>query len=336
MTNYAVLKFDKIHTYNEFYGKYKHNYRLGDVQNADKERSYLNREIIKLQSPNYTEAYKKRINELDFYKTRKIRCDAVKGIDVMMTFSNNKTPEDSDADKSKNAYEVKMYFEDNNDFDLEQWIDLNRKWLIDTFGEKNVISAVLHMDETTPHIHAVVIPVTENEHLSAKEVIGGPSNVKTLQDEYAKCMSPVGLERGVRRSVAKAKDIREFYGALDKAMEPKLPIPHKTESKDEYYHRASQFYTKEAVSQLKHNLRMEREIDVLKSEHKNDQIELRNLLKQLEDYTRQQKKIQFYDSLRYALQIHPDKAFTKLLEKSLQEVLSFAKERDKEKNEPMR
>lgn len=52
------------------------------------------------------------------------------------------------------------------DFDFEQWKKENVEWLQSYFGKDNVVSAVLHMDETTPHIHAVVIPMV-NERLSA-------------------------------------------------------------------------------------------------------------------------------------------------------------------------
>lgn len=42
---------------------------------------------------------------------------------------------------------------------LDEWCDDNLQWLHRTFGKENTVSAVLHMDEHTSHIHAMVIPI---------------------------------------------------------------------------------------------------------------------------------------------------------------------------------
>ncbi len=44
---------------------------------------------------------------------------------------------------------------------LNPWIEANLKWLKDTFGEENVVSAVLHMDEKSPHLHATIVPIVQ-------------------------------------------------------------------------------------------------------------------------------------------------------------------------------
>ena len=46
-----------------------------------------------------------------------------------------------------------------HDGKLDQWVKANQSWLKDTFGEKNLVSCVLHMDEKTPHLHATIIPI---------------------------------------------------------------------------------------------------------------------------------------------------------------------------------
>ena len=46
---------------------------------------------------------------------------------------------------------------------LDQWIKANLSWLKDTFGEENLVSCVLHMDEKTPHLHATIIPIVTTE-----------------------------------------------------------------------------------------------------------------------------------------------------------------------------
>jgi len=46
---------------------------------------------------------------------------------------------------------------------LNAWIDANLDWLKRTFGEENLVSCVLHMDEKTPHLHASVVPIVTEE-----------------------------------------------------------------------------------------------------------------------------------------------------------------------------
>ena len=45
------------------------------------------------------------------------------------------------------------------------------KFLKECYGEKNIVSAVVHMDETTPHMHLTAVPLTEDGKLSAKTII---------------------------------------------------------------------------------------------------------------------------------------------------------------------
>ena len=51
---------------------------------------------------------------------------------------------------------------------LDDWRDDNLEWLRKTFGKDNLVSAVLHLDEKTPHIHATVVPVVTGERRKAK------------------------------------------------------------------------------------------------------------------------------------------------------------------------
>ncbi len=43
------------------------------------------------------------------------------------------------------------------------------QWLRETYGERNLVSAVLHMDEKTPHIHATIVPIVTGERRKAKK-----------------------------------------------------------------------------------------------------------------------------------------------------------------------
>jgi len=111
---------------------------------------------------------------------------------------------------------------------LDKWIDANLKWLKDTFGEENVVSCVLHMDEKTPHLHATVVPIVTGERkrksregekkyrtqvgprLSADEAMGR-ARLSTYQNTYAEAMRKFGLQRGVVGSTAKHQANGEYY-----------------------------------------------------------------------------------------------------------------------------
>ncbi len=111
---------------------------------------------------------------------------------------------------------------------LDQWTDANLKWLKDTFGEDNVVSCVLHMDEKTPHLHATVVPIVTGERkrkssegekkyrtqagprLSADDVMGR-TRLSIYQNTYAEAMRTFGLQRGVVGSTAKHQSNGEYY-----------------------------------------------------------------------------------------------------------------------------
>ena len=52
---------------------------------------------------------------------------------------------------------------------LDGWCSDNLKWLRETYGERNLVSAVLHMDEKTPHIHATIVPIVTGERRKARK-----------------------------------------------------------------------------------------------------------------------------------------------------------------------
>jgi hypothetical protein len=85
-------------------------------------------------------------------------------------------------------------------------------WLRETYGERNVVAAVLHRDELTPHIQALVVPIDDNGRLNARGYIGGErGRLAELQDSYHEAVGRLGLARGVRGSVADHQTVKEYY-----------------------------------------------------------------------------------------------------------------------------
>ncbi|MBQ3077936.1 MAG: plasmid recombination protein, partial [Clostridia bacterium] len=76
-------------------------------------------------------------------------------------------------------------------------------------GERNIFSAVVHMDERNPHMHLCFVPLTEDNRLSAKEVIGSRDKLVQWQDRFHDHMAALfpALERGESAAVTKRKHI---------------------------------------------------------------------------------------------------------------------------------
>lgn len=99
----------------------------------------------------------------------------------------------------------------------EEWVKANLDFLKEEYGEENIVRFALHMDETTPHLHAIIIPLTKDGRLSAKEIIGNRKSLQDKQTKYAKYMKPFGLERGVLGSKATHENIQDYRRRINQA-----------------------------------------------------------------------------------------------------------------------
>lgn len=62
--------------------------------------------------------------------------------------------------------------------EIENWAKDMYRFMSDRFGEKNIAAFVVHLDETNPHIHCTVLPITKDEKLSWRKVMVGENNSK--------------------------------------------------------------------------------------------------------------------------------------------------------------
>jgi hypothetical protein len=171
-----------------------HNYRKYPVANADEHAPHPSSEYLNSAERGYWELANERIQEVGITPRRK---DAVRCVEVMLSAS----PEWFKRDEQGQAA----------DYSNSKWVKDNLAFLQKTFGEKNVLAFKLHQDEKTPHLHALVVPLTSDNRLSARDVFGRPA-LRHLQTNYANAMAEHGLRRGVERSQAKHKPMRQFYG----------------------------------------------------------------------------------------------------------------------------
>ena len=174
---YAILRFAKykgpeighIESHNE---RTKEKYASNP--DVDTSRSHLNFHLVTPQRKYRAEA-EKQIAEAGC----RTRSDSVRVVEVLVTAS----PEFF---KCKKKSEIRAYFSEALDF-----IRQNQK-------PETMISAVVHMDEKTPHMHLSFVPLTEDGRLSAKEIVGNKKKLTWWQDEFWKHMVKKypDLERG--------------------------------------------------------------------------------------------------------------------------------------------
>ncbi len=195
---YAICRVAKIKTAQAGAAKTAHNYRQRETPNADTERKPMNHEYINTAERNYWELATERIQEAG----AKARHDSVRGVEVLLTASPEAFKRQADGTP--------------NDWHGSKWAEANIAFLKGKFGEQNVVSCTLHQDELTPHFHAVVVPITADGRLSAKDVFN-PKTLRVLQTEYAEAMKPFGMERGVEHSRAKHEVMRHVYGAQERS-----------------------------------------------------------------------------------------------------------------------
>lgn len=146
--NYASLHINKAKGNDA--GTSAHIERKVDPANADSTRTYLNKEFIQFPEgvENRTQAIQYRIEYAGI--KRKISHNQIRTLQVILS----------------GTHEGMMQIQ--NEGKLDDWCNDNIDWLQETFGKENLVSAVLHMDEKSPHIHATVVPIVKGERRKAK------------------------------------------------------------------------------------------------------------------------------------------------------------------------
>ena len=179
---YAILRFAKykgpeignIEAHNE---RTKEKYASNP--DVDISRSQYNFHLIEPQRKYRAEA-ERQIKEAGC----RTRSDSVRVVEALVTA----TPEFF---QGKKKSEIRAYFQEALTF-LQQ-----------NQASKTIISAVVHMDEKTPHMHLCFVPLTEDGRLSAKDIMGNKKKLTWWQDEFWKHMVKKfpDLERGESASL---------------------------------------------------------------------------------------------------------------------------------------
>ncbi len=190
---YAIVRVAKLKTMGEIGALGQHNERTRETPNADAER--LQENVRLAGTGDWMADAQRRLDDAPM-----IRSDAVLGIEHVMTASRDFYTQGDEQERAAR---------------LAEWTERSMAWLRERHGDANIVAAVLHKDELTPHIQALVVPINDAGRLSAYTYTGGREKLGAMQDSYARAMEPFGLERGVRGSVAVHETIKEWYAKIE-------------------------------------------------------------------------------------------------------------------------
>ena len=236
--NYAIFRSEPIYTLPDLAQIGSHNKREKKAYNSNPdivlEKTKDNIELKSLADKyvkgfyNITEDYRKEHDE----RMKNERSDRRKTFNQMLN-------------KSKNVVADELLFTATHEFfkdmkksDIKKWADTCMDFVYNDLGYKKeqVLHATLHMDEKTPHIHCVVVPLvkkldkrtnTERYTISKKQYIRDKIQLSELQDKYHARLVSKGfeLERGIKGSTSENIKIKEFK-KITRKLEKDLNVKH--------------------------------------------------------------------------------------------------------------
>lgn len=155
-----------------------------EFDKSDIDWNKTNDNIFLVQTEQWNREITKLTKQIETETGKKTRKDAVVLLDGLFTAS----PEFFEG---KTTHEIKKYFEDCLDFYVKEYCQGD---------ETRVLNAVIHLDETTPHMQVASIPVYTSEsgnRLNAKIIMGNKTDYRKRQDRFFEAVSEkYGLERG--------------------------------------------------------------------------------------------------------------------------------------------
>jgi len=287
---YAIIRLEKLKTMASVKNRLEHNYRDKPVLNAD---ITIKNTRLRGQPQDSQEALNLFTQRLS--QVKKPRKDSVLGLEYLMTSG----PE---------------FFEGKTQEEIERWANSSLNFLIKKHKRENVISAVLHLDEKTPHLQVIVIPAVEKIRpktktrperkeiaLCAKEFTGGRHILAKLWTDYYHYVKKYGLERGQINSYTTHETARQFYAKAKEYKRNEPLIKHLRENLRELQSKTTaaryalqkihtELYVTEKINeQLKKAIEIwkEREKKRIEAEHELKKQEQKDELKEEADQARE-------------------------------------------------
>lgn len=203
--HFAILRIAKLKSFGNVGGSLAHTYRTRETENADPSRSDEN-EHSHNSPAEVMQALRDRLPE-------KRRKDAVIGLEYFVGAS----PE---------------WFEGKTRQQQDAYLLGALDWLQKRHGKENVVGWSIHRDETSPHLVAYVVPMTDKGTLNAKQWTGGAAALSKMQTDFARDVGARnGLQRGIEGSKAHHQTIKSFYAQIDQPSQHVSISPETTQPK---------------------------------------------------------------------------------------------------------
>lgn len=208
--SYSVFRIQGIKTTGDLVGISKHNKDRVSHTNQDIDTSKSKDNIILIECNNYNSKFNDIVAPMKQEHTERIktmRADRIK------TFNQH-------INSSKNDVAFEMVFTSDNEFfdglnrnDIKKWAEKSLDFVTKDLGieRRNILHAIVHMDEKTPHLHVVAVPLVKTYNkkqnkdvwsISRRQYINGKSQLSKAQDIYNQRMNEGGyeLDRGKKGS----------------------------------------------------------------------------------------------------------------------------------------
>ena len=241
--NYAIFRSQPIMTLSDLKQIGSHNKREKNSYKSNPdiklEKSKFNVELVPLADKyvkgfyNITKDYQKEYLE----KQKTEREDRKRKFNVMVDSSRNVVADELLFTASN------KFFDNMSNKELMRWADTCMEFVYEDLGytKEQILHSTLHVDEKTPHIHCVVIPLvkkydnrtkTERYTISKKQYIKDKNHLSQLQDKYHQRLTEKGfdLERGIKGSDNENINIKELKKITKKL---NVDLNNKTQKLDE-------------------------------------------------------------------------------------------------------
>ena len=221
--NYAIFRSQQIMTLNDLAQIGSHNKREKQAYKSNPdiklELRDNNIEIVPLESK-YVKGFKELTKEYEKEHNKRQKTERQERKKTYSQMLN----------KSRNVVADELlftathkFFENMNKEDIIDWANTCMEFVYNDLGytKSQVLHATIHLDEETPHLHCVVIPLVkkydkrtniERYTISKKQYIRDKYHLSELQDKYHKRLTEKGydLERGIKGSNAKHQKTKEL------------------------------------------------------------------------------------------------------------------------------
>ena len=221
--NYAIFRSQPIMTINDLAQIGSHNKREKKAYNSNPNiKIELSKNNIELKplAVKYVKGFKELTKDYEKEHNNRMkteRSDRRKTFNQMLNASRNVVADELMFTASN------KFFDNMTREDIKEWAETCMEFVYEDLGytEEQVLHATVHLDEKTPHIHCVVVPLvkkfdkrtkTERYTISKKQYIKDKIHLSQLQDKYHKRLTDKGydLERGIKGSDRKHIKVKEF------------------------------------------------------------------------------------------------------------------------------